>query len=157
LRRRRPGIGFNGKQIGNRIAGSRQLEVGRVYHSLDQRSAAGDLDGLSAMMSFIAPGASGLSRLRSAEIFRAWQFIAGVVDHVVALRQWRGIGTHLGNFERQNDDDKDRKRFGRQGHQHVSVGRLSNRGLACQAGCRTRHCRADRGDKILPARRPFHK
>ncbi len=69
------------------------------------------MDGLGPVMRFVATGAAGGSGLGAAQIFRARQFVAGIIDHFIGLYLRRRVGTKLGNFLRDNDQDKQQQRF----------------------------------------------
>jgi len=79
---RRSGIGLEGEQIGDGGIGVRQIQLGRVHDLLGRLVAAGDADGLSAVVGLRSAGASGLASLRAAAVLGLRQFVSGIIDDV---------------------------------------------------------------------------
>jgi hypothetical protein len=70
-----------------------KLKVRRVDDPGNQGAAAGDSDGLGAMLGFAAASPPGGPSLRATEIFGPRKFVAAVVDHVVAGKPGRHEGS----------------------------------------------------------------
>lgn len=105
------GDGLEGEKVSDGAGGRRKLKVRGVDDFLRERSAAGDVNGLGAVMGFLAAGASGLAGLSAAEVFGAWKFVAGIVDHFVGTQFGRGVGPEAIDLAWKDDDDEDQKRF----------------------------------------------
>lgn len=69
------------------------------------------MNGLRAVMGFVASGAGGCAGLGSAEIFDAGEFIAGVVDDFVGLQMRRGVGAQSIDFAGNEDDGEEQECF----------------------------------------------
>ena len=89
------------------------MRLGASTTLRNQRAAAGDFDGLGAVVRFIAAGPPGGSGLSAAEIFGARKFVAAVVDHVMAGESGRDEGLQLGDLHLHGDRGKDQKRLQR--------------------------------------------
>ena len=59
-----PGSGFTASKFATAAVDTGKLEIWRIDHPRSERTSAGDLDGLRAVMRFIAAGAAGSSQLR---------------------------------------------------------------------------------------------
>ncbi len=106
FRRRRSGVGLEGEQVGNGLNGGRKFKVWSVDDLRCERAAAGHVNGLGAVMRFLASGASGLAGLRAAQVFGTRQFVAGVIDDFVRLDLGRGIRTQAVNLARHDDGNE---------------------------------------------------
>jgi len=62
-------------------------------------------------MRFLSAGAASASRLSAAQIRGAGQFIAAVINHVVARQSGRDVGPHLLDLHMDHDRGKNQKRF----------------------------------------------
>jgi hypothetical protein len=58
-------------------------------------------------MRFLAAGAACRCSFRSAEIFGAGKFVAGVIDHIVRRNSWRDIRPQLRHFDLHEDSGED--------------------------------------------------
>src|SRR5262249_31678698 len=83
LRWRRAGIRLDCEQVGHSVRRGRELQVRGIDHLGDERFAARNFDGLSAMVRFLPSGLARSAGLGSAEILGARQFVAAVIDHVM--------------------------------------------------------------------------
>jgi hypothetical protein len=70
-----------------------KLKVRGIDDPGNQGAAAGDSDGLGAMLGFAAASPPGGPSLRATEIFGPRKFVAAVVDHVVAGKPGRHEGS----------------------------------------------------------------
>jgi len=109
--RSRAGIRLEGEQIGDGFAGRWEFKVGSVDDLRRKPAAACHVNGLSAVMRFLASGAAGGTGLGAAEIFGARQFVAGVVDHFVRFQLCRRVGAKLVNLPRENDNDEQQEQL----------------------------------------------
>ena len=106
LCRRRAGIGFERKQVGDRAGGRRKFKVRSIDNSWGQRAAAGHANGLGAVMRFLPAGAAVDSGLRAAQVFGTRQFVAGVVNHFIWTKLRCSVGAESLNLPRKNGNDK---------------------------------------------------
>jgi hypothetical protein len=104
--RGRAGVGLDRKQVGDCVGGGRKFKVGGIDDTPCHRSAASHVNGLSAVMRFLASSAAGRARLGAAEILRAGQFVAGVVKHLVGIYLRRGVGTEVVDLPREHYQDE---------------------------------------------------
>jgi hypothetical protein len=155
LQRRRARIGFDGQQVGYGIARNGKPKVRCIYDFWRERTAAGDLDGLGAMVSFVSAGLATRSGLRATEIFGAGKFIAGVVDDVVAGQPGRDVRAQLVELHRHNDRGKDQESLDQPTRDHAAIRKHAVRNLASKASSRARQSRADRRGELMPRRRPL--
>ena len=109
FRRRRPRIRLNGQQVRHRVARGRKLKVGRVHDFGNERAAARNLDGLGAMVRFVAAAAAGGSGFSAAQILGAGQLLAAVIDHIVTRKSGRDEGTQLGDLHLDRDRRENQK------------------------------------------------
>lgn len=135
----------------------RQVELGSVHHGLAGLVAAGDADGLRAVMGLAAAGASRLAGLRAAAVLRLRQLVAGVIDDIFLGMSWRQreIKTHkvLGNYDERNQQQALDQPAG----ENASVGEDSNRGFSGQGLWRASERGTPSGLELFPWRRPFHQ
>jgi hypothetical protein len=108
---RRCWIRFEGQQVGYGGGGSGKLEIGSVDDFLSEQWAAGDVNGLGAVMGFVASGAGSCAGLGSAEVFDARKLVAGIVDDFVGLQMGRGIGAKAVDFAGNQDDGEEQECF----------------------------------------------
>jgi hypothetical protein len=87
------------------------------------------------VVSFVAAGAARHPGLRSGQVLGAGQFVAGIIDHVVAGQLGRSIGAHLPDLYRQDDDHEQEEKLHPQRGQHAAVGKKTVRCLAGQTRC----------------------
>jgi len=133
----------------------RQAKVGRVHDFRRERSSAGDLDGLSAMLSFVSSRRPASSSLRAGQIFGAGKFVAGVVDDVVAGQPGRDVGPQLRQLYGHNDGGEDQESFGQPAGNHAAVRKHAVGRFTGQAGLGARQGGADRRDELAPGRGPL--
>ncbi len=124
---------------------------------LRQRSPASYANRLRAVMGFLASSAARRARLSAAKIFRARKFVAGIINHFVGAHFGCGVGTETVNLVRKNDEDEEHQELQRERLQHAPVGHERVRSFSGKPRTRTRKCRTDAGDEILPARGPLNQ
>ena len=105
------GIRFEGEQIGYGGGRRGKFEVGSIDDFLGKRCAAGDVNGLSAVMGFVASRAGDCAGLGSAEVFDAGEFVAGIVDDFIGLQMRRGVGAKAVDFAGNDDDGEEQECF----------------------------------------------
>jgi len=104
--RRRSGDGFEFEQIGDGFRGRLEFEIGSVDNFRSEGCAAGNANGLRAVMGFLSAGATGGAGLSSAQIFGAGKFVGGVVDDFIGLEAGCGVGTKAGDFAGNDHQNK---------------------------------------------------
>lgn len=97
---RRSGIGLERQQVSDCGSGRGKFEIGRVDDLLRERTAAGDANGLRAMMRFLATGARVFSGLCSAQIFRARKLVPGIINDFIGPDFGCGVGAQAVNLPR---------------------------------------------------------
>ena len=132
FRRGRAGVGLNGKQVGDRFGGGRKFEVRSVDDIRRHRAAASHVNGLGAVMRFLAAGVAGRARLGAAEVLGARQFIAGVIEHLIGTHLRRGVGTEAVNLPRKNYQDEQYEQLHEERHDHAPIRHESVRSLTGQ-------------------------
>jgi hypothetical protein len=106
------------------------------------------------MMGFTAAGPAAGSRLRAAEIFGARQFGATVVDDVVTGKSGGYEGPQLRDLHLHKDRGQDEKRLHYIGGDHNAQGDQSEWSFAGEAPFGPHERGANRGEELVPGRRP---
>jgi hypothetical protein len=132
-----------------------QLQIGSIDDLVCQRTAARNVDGLSAVVGFAASGVAGAAGLSATEVLGAGQFVARVVNDFVRAQLRRGVGAKTSDFSRENAHQDQQKGLQHECRSHAAVGKSSVRGFAGEARAGAGEGGFDRGDKLFPSRRPL--
>lgn len=106
-------------------------------------------------MRLLASGAASRASLSAAKIIGAGQFIGRVIDHFIRPQLWRCVGPEFFNLPRQKRNRDQQQQLQRERCQNSAVGNNSGLSLTGQRRAGARESRTDRGDELLPARRPL--
>jgi hypothetical protein len=74
------------------------------------------------MVSFVSASAARGCGLSSTQIFGARQFIAGIINHIMARKPGSDKRTHLGEFHLHHNRNEDQKRLQDIGGDHDAIG-----------------------------------
>jgi hypothetical protein len=108
------------------------------------------VNGLGTVMRFLSAGAAGCASLGAAQVFGAWQFIAGIVDHFKGPDFGSGVGAETCNLPRKNHDDEQQERLQQPGSEHAPVREKTVGSFPGQARARAGKGRTNRSDELLP-------
>ncbi len=108
-------------------------------------------------MSMLASGASGFAGLCAASVLRLWQFVGGVVNHVV-LRMRGSVGDlEADEASGKHDDSNQQQRFEHPTREHAAIGEDADGRFSGEGFGRARKGGTERGLEFFPARRPFNQ
>ena len=112
----------------------RQIYFGSIHNFLAGLVAAGNADGLGAVVGLLTAGASGLARLRATPVLGLRQFVAGVVDDVLLGASWRKREFKTHKVFREQDDCDQQQALDQPASEHAAIrehanGRFSSQGL----------------------------
>jgi hypothetical protein len=148
------GVRLDGEQVRDGIAGRGQLQIGCVHDFGDERSAPCNLDGLRVVKGFLASGGAGRSRLGSAEILHARQFVTAEIDDVMAGDCRDCVGPKLRDLCLKKDDSENDDGLDHVRRDHDPEGDQSEGSFSGEASFGAREGGADRFEEVAPARRP---
>jgi hypothetical protein len=103
------------------------------------------------------PRAIRIDCVRSAEIFGARQFVAGVVDHFVGLQPGSGVGAKAVDLAGKKQGRDQQQKLQEQRRGEAAIGKLSVSGFTGEARPGTGESGSDRSNEFFPARRPLHQ
>jgi hypothetical protein len=106
-------------------------------------------------MSFLTSRGRGFSGLRSAEIFGARKFVAGIIDDFIRTQLGRRIGAKAIDLPGEVDHREYEKQLQDQRSYEVTVTDTAQRSLTGKAWPGAGKCRTDGREKLAPARRPL--
>ena len=133
-----------------------QGEIRSVNYLGYQRAAADHSDGLAAMIGFVASADACFPRLGASQVFGTREFVTAVIDDIMTAQTLYNLRPQLLNFDLNGENRQDHECLHDIGGNHDSQRDQSEGGFAGQPGLGAGKRRFDRGDKILPTRRPFH-
>jgi len=148
-------MGLEGEQVGDGDRGSGKFKVGGVDDLRGERCAASDVNGLGAVVGFVAAGAGGGAVLGSAEVFDAGEFVAGIVDDFIGLQTRRGIRAQAVDFAGNDDDREEQKGFENPGGEESTIRKKTVGSFAGEAGAGAGKGGADGSDEFMPTRGPL--
>jgi hypothetical protein len=109
------------------------------------------------MVGLVAAGFSRASCFRAAEVLSAREFVAAVIDHIVARGGRYDNRTQLVNLHLHKNCGHDQESFQDIGGDHDPKGNQAEWGFSGEPGLGTRKRGLDRAQELVPRRRPFHE
>jgi len=95
--------------------------------------------------------------LRAAQILRARQFVARVIDHLIRLDFGRSVRKQPGYLSRQHNHHEKEKGLDHPGSQQTSIGKNAVGSLPSQPFTRATESGTDRSNELAPGRGPLHQ
>src|SRR5208283_267902 len=148
---------FEGEQVGDGGIGMRQIYFRSVDNLLGGLVATRYADGLGAMVSLLAAGASGLACLRATAVLSLRQFVAGVIDHVPLRTSGRKRDLKTRKALGEHDDSNQQQALEQPAKEHAAIGEHADGRFSGQGFWRASERWAQGGGELVPAGRPFHQ
>jgi hypothetical protein len=111
---------------------------------------------LGAVVSFVASGTASRASLGAAKILGPRKLLAAEVDHVVAGNPGSNVRTQFRDLYLNGNRGEDQESFEKIRRDHHPQGNQSEGSFARQTALRTRQCRPDGVEKLVPWRGPFN-
>src|SRR5664279_1980669 len=134
-----------------------EIHLGSVDYFFAGAVAACNANGLGTVMSLLPTCGSGRSRVRSAAIFGARQFVSRIVNDVPVLASWKSRNLETYKSCRQHDDREQQKAFQKPNGEHASIRKDANRRFSSQSFRGTGQRGLYGGFKFFPGRGPLDK